>query len=38
MPVDPDSLISEPLYVRTMGPIVDRRIAVLDQLRSEAVQ
>lgn len=38
MPVDPDPLISEALYIRTMGPIVDRRIAVLDQLRSEAVQ
>lgn len=38
MPVDPNSSIPDQPYVRTMGRIVDRRIAVIDQLRSEAVQ
>ena len=38
MPGDPNSLNPEPPYVRTMGRISDRRIAVIDRLRAEAVQ
>jgi SAM-dependent methyltransferase len=35
---EPKSSIPEPPYVRTMGRISDRRIALIDRLRSEAVQ
>lgn len=38
MPTNPDASIPEPPYVRTMGRISDRRIALIDRLRSEAVQ
>jgi SAM-dependent methyltransferase len=37
MPTNPDSSIPEPPYVRTMGRISDRRIAVIDRLRCKAV-
>lgn len=38
MPVDSNALPPEPSYVRTMGRIADRPIALIDRLRSEAVQ
>lgn len=38
MPGNSDLPIPEPPYVRTMGWISDRRIGVIDRLRSEAVQ
>jgi ubiquinone/menaquinone biosynthesis C-methylase UbiE len=38
MPENQNSFIPEPPYVPTMGRISDRHIAVIDQLRSEAVQ
>ena len=38
MPVDRDTLIPEPPYIRTMGLISDRQITMIDRLRFEAVQ